>query len=72
MGKRSGKHGSRLGIVGRHVDTSGALDHHQTALIKGKRGLALWDRASSCVHDQGHPYELLNIEQSTFFGRNLL
>ena len=35
-GKRSGKHGSRREIVGRHVDTSGALDHHRTALIKGK------------------------------------
>ena len=27
-GERSGKHGSSRGIVGLHVDTSGALDHH--------------------------------------------
>ena len=29
-GERSGEHGSSHGIVGRHVDTSGALDLHQT------------------------------------------
>ena len=72
MEERSGKHGLSRGIVGRHVDTSGALDHHQTALIKGKRGLASWDHASSSARDRGCPSELLKIEQSTFFGQNLL
>ena len=70
--KRSGKPGPRSGIVGRHVDTSGALDHHLMALIKGKRGPALWDHASSCARDCGRPFELLKIERSAFFGRNLL
>ena len=71
-GEISEKHESHRVIVGQHVDTSGSLDHHLMALIKGKHGPASWDHASSCARDRGCPSDLLKIEQSAFFGRNLL
>ena len=59
-GERSGKHGSSHGIVGRHVDTSGALDLHRkhdreaAARSSSNGGNDMKEIVALSLHNHGH------------------